>query len=752
MAHNTQRNPTRRNPRRSTRRNTWLWIAIGLTGAALAATFLIKLSPGLPTFEDAGPPKTRLGWSGRVSLLAGDGVLGLGDGPARLARFADPWGVARSDDGTLYVADAGDNNRIRRVRPDGVVETLAGGREGFADGPAMEAAFHTPSGLALDLAGNLYVADTGNHAIRKVTPAGVVSTLAGTGRPGFRDGPGAQAQFNGPMGVAVDVAGRVYVADTYNDRIRVIQPDGRVGTLAGDGRPGDLDGSGAQARFDTPTALVASALGHVWVADAGNDAIRHVAPDGQVDSLLLGAPTTPIGLARTHDGVLYVAGIWPAMVLQVARDGRSHEITSRSRDQRLSRPAGIAVDAAGALYLSDASAYRVHRVAPATVTASVVDTTDIANAAPTADALPMPVAPAMAGEGGGLIAAPEVGPSPHNPLPITEGRWPLRPQLGWHEVVGTLGEVRGDFHGESRHHLHSGLDIRGDVGQPVVAIADAKVSSPMAAWGLERQGEGVALDTLQYIHMRVGRTPQGQVIDPARFHLVSDDTGKPRRIRVQRGTRFAVGDVLGTINRMAHVHLAVGANSYEVNAAALGFVNYADSYPPRIDGIALFDAQNQPLPVQAGKVQVPAGARDLQIVVEAWDQVDRNLPRRRLGLYALGYQWLDTDARPLPGYETPRMNIEFNRMPVEPEAVKVAYAPDSGITVHGSAVTRFKYVLTNTVRDGILATGYWQPAELTPGDYLLRITARDYSGNHAITGRDLRVTIAAPELELSPAG
>ncbi|QDH70770.1 NHL repeat-containing protein [Marilutibacter alkalisoli] len=717
---------------RTSRRNTWLWLVAALTVAALAATFLIGRVPPLPSFEEFGPPKTEWGWSERVSLLAGDGVRGSDDGLATQARFADPWGVARADDGTVYVADAGDNNRIRRIRPDGNVDTLAGGGEGFADGSGAQAAFHTPSGLALDLAGNLYVADTGNHAIRKVTPAGVVTTLAGNGQPGFHDGAGAQAQFDGPMGVAVDASGRVHVADTYNDRIRVIEPDGRVWTLAGDGRPGHLDGPGMLARFDTPTDLAVSALGRVWVADTGNRAIRHVAPGGAVDTLLEDAPATPVGLARAHDGVLHVTTLWPSAVVQIDGRGRWHEITQRG-EQRLSRPAGIDVDLEGGLHFSDAGAYRVHRLARG------------GNAA--IEALPLPVATAVAGEGS---AAPTVGPSPFNPLPDTGGRWPLRPQTGWHEVVGTLGEVRGNYSGESRNHLHGGFDIRGDVGQPVVAIADAKVGSPFAAWGMERLNEGLAVDTLQYIHMRVGRTPRGALIDPARFQLVDDDEGKPRRVRIRRGTRFAVGDELGTINRMAHVHLAVGTTGYETNAVTLGFVNYADTYPPRIDSVELLDAYDRSLPKQAGRVQVPADARDLRIVVEAWDQVDRNLPRRRLGLYALGYQWLDAGERPLPGHETPRMNIEFNRMPPN-EAVKIAYAPGSGITVHGSTVTRFRYELTNTVRDGIATTGYWQPSELAPGDYVLRITARDWSGNEAIANRDLRVTITAPELEPGPA-
>lgn len=697
-------------------RRTWLWLVVTLTCAALAATFVFGPGRDVPTTVSE-PDVTPFGWAAQLSLTAGDGINGLQDGPVMQARFADPYGVAVDASGTLYVADAGDNNRIRRIGTDGMVSTLAGSAEGFVDGAGTAAKFNTPSGLALDSAGNLYVADTGNHAIRKVSPQGVVSTLAGTGVAGFRDGPGAQAQFNGPIGVAVDKSGRVYVADTYNDRIRVIQADGRVSTLAGGERPGYQDGAGSAARFDTPTALVVDAAGLIWVADTRNDAIRRVTAGGEVTTLLRAATPEdaravhrPISLAVTRDGFLYVGEMVPGRVLQLSRSGGVHVLTGDTQDQRMARPAGLALDARGALHVADASSYRVYRIAPRP---------------PQTEAVPV-----------------AMGPAAQNPLPDTGGRWPLRPQLGWHEVVGTLGEVRGNYDGENRDHLHSGLDIRGDVGEQVLAIADAKVSSPSGAWGLGGLGEGIALDELSYIHMRVGRTAKGEVIDPERFHLLHDEAGKPERMRVLRGTRFKVGDVLGTINGMAHVHLSVGANGYERNAVALGFKDYADAQPPRVDSIALFDAMAQPLTQkQLGRVIVPRDAQGVQIVVDAWDQVDRNLPRRRLGLHAVGYQVLRSDGSPLPGFEAPRMNIEFNRMPGDNEAVKIAYGPDSGITVHGSAVTRFQYVVTNTVRDGQLVAGYWQTRDVPTGDYTVRITARDYSGNVASAGRDLQLTL-----------
>ncbi|WP_368565682.1 gluconolaconase [Pseudoxanthomonas sp. UTMC 1351] len=696
-------------------RNSWLWLVVLLMAAALAVTFISNPKYPVPRPENT-PEATPFGWTAQLGLVAGDGVQGLRDGPVLQARFADPYGVAVDGDGTLYIADAGENNLIRKIGVGGTITTLAGSVEGFADGVGSAAAFHTPSGLACDAAGNIYVADTGNHAIRKISPQGVVTTLAGNGTAGFRDGLGSQAQFNGPIGVAVDATGNVYVADTYNDSIRVIRADGHVITLAGAEQPGYQDGPAIAARFDTPTALAVDALGNVWIADTRNNAIRKLTPSGEVSTLVSALPgemsavRRPLSLAVTRDGLLYVGEMARGRILQLSRGGQWHVLTGGIRGQQLSRPSGLAINAAGALYAADATSYRIHKISP------------------------------LAGDAAPSLAT--VGPAADHPLPDTAGRWPLRPQDGWHEVVGTLGEVRGNYQGENRDHLHSGLDIRGDVGAEVLAIADAKVSSPSGTWGTGEQGEGIALDSISYIHMRVGRTARGAAIDPQRFHMLRDDAGALERVRVQRGTRFKVGDVLGTLNGLAHVHLSVGVNGFERNAVALGFKDYADRYPPRIDSIRLVDVSQQPLQKkQKGRLLVPRDLTRVQILVEAWDQVDRNLPRRRLGLHALGYQILGSDGTPLPGYETPRMNIEFNRMPADIDAVKIAYGPDSGVTAHGSAMTRFQYVATNTVRDGAVATGFWEPSELPAGDYTVRITAKDYSGNVAQARRDLLLTL-----------
>lgn len=712
-----------RGPRKGARRAMWA-VAV-LTGLALVATLWIGPLRESPQV-DAGPAATPFDWAPRIALLAGDGHRGVRDGQVSAARFDEPWGVVRGPDGSVFVTDGGEANRIRRIATDGSVITFAGSSEGFTDGAGSAARFHTPSSLAIDALGNLYVADTGNHAIRKITPLGEVTTFAGTGEAGFRDGPAAQARFHAPMGVAVDAMGRVFVADSWNDRIRMIGLDGVVRTLAGGDAPGFADGAGYLARFDTPAALALAPNGDLWVADTSNRALRRIDLGGFVHTWQpkpsLGQDVglgRPLSLAVTHDGQLYVAELSPGRVLQLTPDGDVRVLTGADTTQWFARPSALWVEPDGSLLLADAAGHRLHRIA--------VDD---------------PAVPAS-------LEAAVVGPAPERALPDTRQRWPLAPQDGWHEVVGTLGEVRGNFSGESRSHLHNGLDIRGDVGSTVLAIADGKVSSPATTWSFGGQAEGMAVDELSYVHMRVGRTPQGRNLDPSRFQLLMGDDGRPSRVRIPRGTRFQAGDPLGSINAQAHVHLIVGPYGHQHNAVRLGFRNYADHVPPRIEQVLLLDAFDQPIDVrERGRVIVPRDG-GVQIVADAWDQVDNNLPRRRLGLHKLGYQLLDANGTPVPGYEQPLVNLDFSRMPAHPDAVKVAYAADSGITVHGAARTRFLYVVSNRVRADELAVSHWQPSGLPAGDYFIRIHGEDASGNQAVGRRDLPITLVDVALPAS---
>jgi len=274
--------------------------------------------------------------AGVVSLFAGTaGNAGSLDGTGSAARFNQPGGLAFDAGGNLYIADTG-NATIRKITVAGVVTTLAGNSavRGNADATGSAATFNHPIGLAIDSAGNIYVADTFTHTVRKITSGGTVTTLAGTNAvAGSSDGSGAAARFSGPAGLAVDSSGTVYVADTGNNTLRKITASGVVTTLAGlPGVGGSNDGTGASAFFGQPTSLVVDANGTVYVADTGNNLIRRVTSVGAV-TLLAGVP----GIAGLSDGV--------------------------GLDALLDQPHGMALDGNGALYVADTGNAALRKIA-----------------------------------------------------------------------------------------------------------------------------------------------------------------------------------------------------------------------------------------------------------------------------------------------------------------------------------------------------------------------------------------------------
>jgi sugar lactone lactonase YvrE len=255
-------------------------------GAGTAATFFypygvaVDLSRNVYVADTYNYKIRAITAAGAVSTLAGTGASGDADGPGTAATFGWAVGVAADSSGNVYVADS-DSNKIRKITAGGVVSTLAGsGAGGSADGPGDVATFSEPSGVAVDSSGNVFVADTDSHKIRKITPGGVVTTFAGSGAPGSADGTGAAATFAYPFGVAVDSSKNVYVADSGNNKIRKITPAGVVSTLAGSGAYGSADGTGTAATFYTPTGVAVDSSGHVYVADSGNNKIRKIRQPG----------------------------------------------------------------------------------------------------------------------------------------------------------------------------------------------------------------------------------------------------------------------------------------------------------------------------------------------------------------------------------------------------------------------------------------------------------------------------------------
>ena len=218
---------------------------------------------------------------GTVSTFAGTSSTGSANGSGTNASFYSPVGLTIDMQNNLYVAD-GFNNRIRKITPAGVVSTFAGSTIGYTNGTGTAALFNNPHGVAIDNAGNLYVADCDNNVIRKITVDGEVTTLAGSGAEGSADGTGTAASFRHPNGLGVDQAGNVYVADTYNYKIRKITPQGVVSTIAGTGFNGKSDGIGTAASFYYPNNVCVDDLNYLYVSDTKNSLIRKISPDGEV--------------------------------------------------------------------------------------------------------------------------------------------------------------------------------------------------------------------------------------------------------------------------------------------------------------------------------------------------------------------------------------------------------------------------------------------------------------------------------------
>ena len=328
---------------------------------------------------------------GSVTTVAGSvGVAGSLDGSGTAAQFNYPQGIAVDAAGNIFVGDS-NNNTIRKISASGVVTTFAGvaGQPGIADGTGAAARFNYPSGLAVDAAGNVYVADHGNSAIRKITSGGTVTTLAGSGGlSGSADGQGSGARFDHPAAVAVDPAGNVYVIDTSNQTVRVIaSASGSVTTLAGlPGQAGRADGAGAAARFFYPFGIAVTGSGTVYVADTGNHAIRVVTPVGAVTTLAGAAGGSgiadgvggealfnyPDGITLDASGTLYVADHDNQTIRKITSAGAVTTFAGAARISgsadgsggaaRFNGPTGVAVDSTGNVYVADAGNSTIRKI------------------------------------------------------------------------------------------------------------------------------------------------------------------------------------------------------------------------------------------------------------------------------------------------------------------------------------------------------------------------------------------------------
>lgn len=607
--------------------------------------------------------------------------------------FGETFGIAVRE-GSLYISD-GEKGEIKVIRG-GVVSSFAAG-------------LNTPSAIAFAPDGALIVADAGSHTIRSVNAEGEVSTLAGTeGSPGNTDGPATSATFRSPVGVAVDPEGRIFVADTYNDRIRVIE-NGSVSTIAGSSR-GMADGRGVDARFNTPTGIA------IWqdkllVADLGNRRLRVIEPDHTVwtlvgsdadepkDGLLpqaaLGGPTAaaigPNGdiFIADDNAIRVITGIVP--MLRTLTAERQAIADGPARRSHFGSPSGLAFDANGGLLIAD-SDNRLIRYLSQTQGAEI-----------TADQIRS------------LRGNAETFRKLQPP------RWPYDPPEARRDVAGTLGELRGEIKPGGSVHFHNGLDIAGAYGETARFVRSEKVLSPRAAENFGTLRELIRMPTMGYIHIRLGRDANNRIFDDGRFLFERDGAGKLIDVRVPRGAYFKAGEPIGTLNAMNHVHLIAGPSGSEMNAIdALILPGISDTRPPTIEKVTITDENGAELTVTAGSVHASG---KLRVIMRAYDQVDGNSDRRRLGLYKAGYQLLTKDGAPLADEQ---WTIVFDRLP-RSAAVPFVYAEGSRSGATGETI--FNYIVTNRVEGDSFSKDWLDMSALPAGEYVLRVLAADYFGN-----------------------
>lgn len=340
---------------------------------------------------DSGNRRIRKITSDRtVTTLSGTGVSGFADGAGTNATFNTPVGITITSTGLIYVTDIGNHN-IRLISSTGTTSTHAGSRTAtFADGIGTAASFNAPHGIVADSYGNLYIADTNNHRIRRITSDGIVTTLAGQATAGFADGTGSSAQFNFPYQISIDVLGNLYVADQTNNRIRKIQTStGLVTTFAGNGTAGFVNATALNAQFRTPQGITVDKFRRAYVGDTGNHSIRKIEDvytlPTNVVTTLAGSGTAgftdlpgisasfrnPNGVAVDSQGNVYVADGDNHRIRRITSDGTvttlaGNDLAGASdgtgANASFNTPQGVAVDSSGNVYVADFLTHRIRKI------------------------------------------------------------------------------------------------------------------------------------------------------------------------------------------------------------------------------------------------------------------------------------------------------------------------------------------------------------------------------------------------------
>ena len=343
--------------------------------AFLLLVVVTSCKKGSHPSEPMNPPSGGNTWI--VSTLAGNGIPFFADGPALLASFRDPIDAAVSNDGTVYVADP-ITHRIRKIAG-GVVSTLAGdGKEGITDGPSAE--FELPSQVLVDANGNVYTLDIDDPRVRKITPNGIVSTVAGNGQVGFKDGAVEDAEFGKETsGLALDAQGNFLIVDFDNKRIRKIGTNGQVTTIAGNGKSGLIDGLPADAEFFAPSGIAADKNGNIFIGDG--DRVRKINAAGVVSTYAGGSGTgyrdgtaNEAQFSSIEDVVVDEQGDIFLTDQNRIREINQHGIVStiagntdgykdgEGTSAQFYSPAGLGIDKQGNLYVADVNNNRIRKI------------------------------------------------------------------------------------------------------------------------------------------------------------------------------------------------------------------------------------------------------------------------------------------------------------------------------------------------------------------------------------------------------
>jgi len=648
-------------------------------------------------------------------------TLGYVESPAQ--KYYEPFGLAADEDGNIYFTES-ITGRVFKLTAGSYENNLPLQISVVAEN------LETPSAIALDPDGNLIVANTGAHTIVRIDPKAKTATVVAgqAGVSGDADGTIAEARFNAPVGVAVDEDGTIFVADTYNDRIRVITREGQVRTLAGNREPGFADGFVSEARFDTPCGIAIAPNKSLLVADTGNRRIRQVAANGQVTTVAGnnefgesdGTPTSasfrePIAITVRDKFSFFVADAGGAIRL-VSLNPESPFVKTELPKLPLNRPVGMAILPDGELAFAESGSSMIRALIPAESKLGIQFDPDAI--AMSADRLRQLVQP----------------------------RWPFDPPEAPREIAGTFGEVRGQISAEpeSEAWFHNGLDVPGGYGELTRAIFTEPVTLPLAVESVGTTRERIRLPLFGYIHVKIGRDKEDQLLPNLANGAVTfsrNPEGQISGVRIRRGTVFKAGDAIGSLNRLNHVHLIAGQWGNEFNAlSVLRLPGLTDTVAPIIEAVAVTNEQNQTLFDSTAKKNPSANLsqRDrLRVFVRAYDQTNGNAKHRRLGLYRVGYQVLNASGTPMPDFDRTRRNIEFDRLPWDWRNVVLVYAAGSQSGYEGSTV--FNYIATNTLHNGETREAFLDLANLLPGDYTLRVLAADFFGN--VTERNLPITI-----------